>query len=102
MAENNDVIKFTESEVTSIDEIRNNVSQIFVQIGQIQVEKRRRLEELDKSETKLYDELKEINESEESLFKELNTKYGDGQYNPKTGEFTPGMADEPQVPSAVV
>ena len=43
-------IKFTEEEVGKINSLRQDVSNLFVQLGQLQVEKRRRVEEIENLE----------------------------------------------------
>ena len=58
-------------------------------MGQISIEKVRRLKELEDKEIELMAKHTELIDVEQTLFKELNKKYGDGNYNPETGEFTP-------------
>jgi hypothetical protein len=82
-------IKFTEDEVKEINQLRFDVGAIFTQIGQIQIEKKKRLEELEENEANLLNQYKELVTKEDTLFKELNEKYGDGDYDPNTGIFTP-------------
>lgn len=82
-------VTFTKEEIKKIDDLRIEVSTIFTQLGQIVVEKKKRLEELEATELKLTTRHSELSVTEQTLFKELNTKYGNGNYNPETGEFTP-------------
>jgi hypothetical protein len=82
-------IKFTEDEVKEINELRFEVGSVFTQLGQIQIEKRKRLEELEQNETSLLNKYTELVAKEDILFKGLNDKYGDGDYDPNTGIFTP-------------
>lgn len=82
-------IKFTEDEVKEINQLRFDVGAVFTQLGQIQIEKKKRLEELEENETNLLIKYKELVAKEDTLFKELNEKYGDGDYDPNTGIFTP-------------
>lgn len=84
-----ETIKFTEEEQTSIKELRQQVTTLFTQLGQVRVERERRLTEIDNLESQLLTQHKELTEKEQELFKSLNEKYGDGNYNPETGEFTP-------------
>jgi len=44
---------------------------------------------LEDKEIELMAKHTELIDVEQTLFKELNKKYGDGNYNPETGEFTP-------------
>lgn len=85
-------IKFTKDEVKRINELRLEVSQVFTQLGQLSIEKKNRLAEMDVAETKLADRHRELVDVEQELFKELNGKYGDGNYDPETGIFTPVVA----------
>lgn len=82
-------IKFTEDEVKQINELRIEVGGVFTELGQIHIEKRRRLSELEEREAELTKQHSDLVIKEETLFKGLNEKYGDGDYNPTTGEFTP-------------
>jgi hypothetical protein len=82
-------IKFTEEEVKEINDLRFEVGSVFTQLGQIQIEKRKRLEELEQNETSLLEKYTELVAKEDVLFKGLNEKYGDGDYDPNTGIFTP-------------
>ena len=82
-------IKFTEDEVKQINELRIEVGSVFTELGQIYIEKKRRLSELEVREAELTKQHSDLVIKEETLFKGLNEKYGDGDYNPTTGEFTP-------------
>lgn len=97
-------IKFTEDEVKQINDLRINASQIFTQLGQISIEKDRRnkqheqsLQELQTAEAELYGKHTELATTEQTLFKTLNEKYGDGNYDPETGIFTPIKKSEKAV-----
>jgi hypothetical protein len=39
-------IKFTEEEITSINQLKTDVELVFLQMGQLSVERKKRLEEL--------------------------------------------------------
>jgi len=82
-------IKFTEEEVKEINDLRFEVGSVFTQLGQVQIEKRKRLEELEQNEASLLQKYTELVAKEDVLFKGLNEKYGDGDYDPNTGIFTP-------------
>jgi len=82
-------IKFTEEEVKEINDLRFEVGSVFTQLGQLHIEKKKRLEELEQNETELLNKYKELVVKEDTLFKGLNEKYGDGDYDPNTGIFTP-------------
>lgn len=82
-------IKFTQEEVEQINQLRDDVSLVFVQMGQVSLERKKRLEELDEIESQLIKQHQGLVEKEQELFKGLNEKYGDGNYDPNTGIFTP-------------
>lgn len=89
-------IKFTEEEIKSINDLRIEVSGVFAQLGQLSIERVKRLKELDANLDFLMSKHAELEDVEKTLFKELNDKYGDGNYNPDTGEFTPIDTQKPQ------
>lgn len=84
-----ETIKFTEEEVQAIQALRQNVTNVFTQLGQVRIERKRRLEEIEKLESELHDRHTALQDEEQKLFAQLNEKYGDGNYNPETNEFIP-------------
>ena len=82
-------VKFTKEEVGSINQLRTEVSNVFTQLGQIEIEKQRSINEIDSIQKQLIQKHSELQQKEQELFKGLNDKYGDGNYDPATGEFTP-------------
>ena len=91
-------IKFTEEEVKQIDEIRNQTSLIFQRLGQLSIEEEKRLAEIAQAKKDLNDQLNIIRETETKLFTSLNTKYGDGNYDPDTNVFTPIKQEKQEQP----
>ena len=89
-----ETIKFTEEEVSQINQLRQDVSSIFVQLGQLQIEKKRRIDEVENTEKQLIEQHQNLVKQEQDLFKGLNEKYGDGNYDPNSGEFTPSQKQE--------
>lgn len=81
-------IQFTEEEVSKINQLRADVSNVFTQLGQLEIEKERRVQELDSIKKQLLTKHSELQIVEEELFKGLNEKYGDGNYDPSTNTFT--------------
>jgi hypothetical protein len=55
----------------------------------IQIEKRKRIEEIEKLENELIGKHSALVQSEKDMFSELNEKYGDGNYDPSSNTFTP-------------
>ncbi len=82
-------IKFTEEEVSEINTLRQNVANVFTRLGQLQIEKNRRISEIENVEKGIIAEHQTLIEQENTLFQGLNKKYGDGNYDPNTNEFIP-------------
>jgi len=89
-------IRFSEVEIQRINDLRIAVSGVFTQLGQVSIEKLRLATEYGKAtndiETNKESLLKkhaELVETEQTLYKELNEKYGNGNFDPETGIFTP-------------
>lgn len=89
-----ETIQFTEEEVQSINQLRQDVANVFTQLGQLTIEKNRRLDELDDLEEGLIEKHQELQKKEQEIFKGLNDKYGDGNYDPTTNTFTPTPKEE--------
>jgi predicted transcriptional regulator len=89
-----ETIQFTQEEVQSINQLRQEVANVFTQLGQLTIERNRRLDELDDLEEQLLEKHKELQKQEQELFKGLNEKYGDGNYDPTTNTFTPTPKEE--------
>ena len=90
-------IKFTDEEVSQINQLRNDVSNIFTQLGQLSIEKKRRIDEVESLENELLEKHSKLTETEQELFKSLNDKYGDGNYDPSTNTFIPVEKTEEKV-----
>ena len=89
-----EAVKFTEEEVNSINQLRQDVSSVFTQLGQVSIEKNKRITEIEGIESQLIGKHTELQQQEQDLFKGLNEKYGDGNYDPTTGDFTPSENEE--------
>jgi hypothetical protein len=84
-------IKFTDSEIEEINNLRIEVGKVFTEMGSLQIEKRKQIAEFEQLENSLLQQHSDLVVKEEILFKGLNEKYGDGDYDPSTGEFTPAI-----------
>jgi len=87
-------IKFTEEEVSQINQLRQDVAEVFTKLGQIQIEKKRRIEEVTQVEDELLNKHSNLVQLEQDIFKGLNEKYGDGNYDPTTNSFIPSEIKE--------
>ena len=82
-------IKFTQEEIDKLNQLKQEAANIFVRLGQFYVERKKRLAELDSRQLELEEVYTTVLKKEEDLLKSLNIKYGDGNYDPATGVFTP-------------
>tara|TARA_Y100001938_G_scaffold145653_1_gene222801 strand:+ start:214 stop:513 length:300 start_codon:yes stop_codon:yes gene_type:complete len=82
-------IKFTKDELGSITELRSQIGSLFARIGQLHLEKKRRVQQVEQELLTAEGEYTNLVQQETDLFKELNDKYGDGNFDPTTGIFTP-------------
>ena len=92
-------IKFTEEELKSLNDLNQGYTTKQQQFGQLKVQRillTQQLVALDETEIRLETEYSELQKSEQNLVAELNTKYGPGQLDTKTGVFTPTAQQEPQ------
>ena len=95
-------IKFTKEEVQSVNDLRQDVANVFTRLGQLQIEKKRRIDELEVVEADLLNQHSVLVEKEQTMFKGLNDVYGDGNYDPETNTFTPVEKKEEILPTPEV
>tara|TARA_R110000803_G_scaffold88345_2_gene155341 strand:+ start:3930 stop:4202 length:273 start_codon:yes stop_codon:yes gene_type:complete len=89
MSENKKIEKV---DIESIKELRQKSSELIVKFGEVELEfiyAENRKNELDTYKAGLVKELTELQESEKTLTTDMETKYGQGNLNLETGEFTP-------------
>jgi len=95
-------LKFTNEEVQSVNDLRQDVANVFTRLGQLQIEKKRRIDEIEVVEQDLITQHSTLVEKEQNMFKGLNEKYGDGNYDPETNTFTPVEKKEEILPTPEV
>ena len=78
-------VKFTKEELTQVQNIRKDYTNVQYQFGQLKLAQIR----LDNDEVTLEDALKSIQDEEKKFLDEITEKYGQGSLNPETGVFTP-------------
>jgi len=81
--------KLQEEELTQINSIRNEASQIFFELGRIAIRRRNVNLQIDEDEEKLENQHDALVRRENELYQTLNKKYGDGEIDPIKGEFIP-------------
>ena len=86
------VVKFTEDELKSLEAVRNDYLNIQQEFGRTKVRKILALKQVDEIEQygdQLESAYLQVQETEQTLAKTLEDKYGKGNLNVETGEFTP-------------
>ena len=78
-------VKFTEEELTQVQNIQRSYTTIQNQFGQLKLAQIR----LDEQEVDLEEALKSIQSEEKTFLDSITEKYGQGTLNPETGVFTP-------------
>ena len=78
-------VKFTEEELTQVQNIQRSYTTIQNQFGQLKLAQIR----LDEQEVDLEEALKSIQSEEKTFLDNITEKYGQGTLNPETGVFTP-------------
>ena len=92
-----EAVKFSEEELQSLQELQNTYAGISTQFGQLKVSKMnllRQLDSLEQSEENLEHAWEDNRKIESELVQSLTEKYGAGQLNPQTGEYTPVSVQE--------
>jgi len=81
-------VKFTEEELTQVQNIQKSYATVQNQFGQLKMAQIR----LDEQEIELENSLKSLQEKESKFLDGITDKYGQGSLNPKTGVFTPNKS----------
>ena len=92
MAKKSKEIKFTQEELTQLQELQSGYKSIRDSFGTLEISKiqlEQRLESLSDEKLRLETQYNQIQVQENELVNELNEKYGAGNLNPETGVFTP-------------
>jgi len=76
--------KFTEEELTQVQNIQRSYANVQNQFGQLKLAQIR----LDNDEIALEEALKSVQEEEKKFLDGITEKYGEGSLNPETGVFT--------------
>ena len=82
-------VKFTEEELTQVQNIQASYQNIQSQFGQLKLAQIR----LDEQEVQLEDSLKSIQSEEKKFLDGITDKYGQGTLNAETGVFTPTTSE---------
>lgn len=86
------VIKFTESEMLAIAQLQSKYQQKIFELGQIELTKvdlEQQLQDNVKQREQLFEDWKKVQTEENNLLQQLSQKYGDGTLSLKDGTFKP-------------
>ena len=79
-----------QNEMQSIEELRNQSTDLIFQFGQVEMEMmivQKRLEELQNAKSDLEGQYIELQTKEQNVINDLTEKYGAGSLNVENGEF---------------
>ena len=85
-------IKFTKSEVSSIEELRNSFSDIQTLLGRLEIQRiqtEQSLENIHNDRLRLETRYSDLITEERKLVEDFTEKYGPGNLDPESGVFTP-------------
>ena len=92
MAKKSKEIKFTQEELTQLQELQSGYKNIRNSMGALEISRiqlEQRLDNLSDEKLRLETEYSQLVSTEQTLVGELNEKYGPGNLDPTTGVFTP-------------
>jgi hypothetical protein len=87
-----DKTKFTEDEMKSLQDLQSDYQEKQSLLGQLSVQRillTQQVEAIESRQVELEGEYTATQQKERELVETLNEKYGPGELNPETGEFTP-------------
>ena len=94
-----DTIKFTEDELNGLQAVRNDYQSVQNEFGALRVRRlqlEQQLNAIESREVELEGLYNQVKENETTLAKTLQDKYGPGNLNTQTGEFTPEVTTNTQ------
>lgn len=80
-----EVIKLSQEELQEINQIRNEYTLVYANIGLVQV----KIKELENENLSYYESLESLKQKEIDVFEKLKSVYGNGTIDLETGEFKP-------------
>jgi hypothetical protein len=89
----NNQIKITNQELEKVNSLRGSIVENVESIGRFNIKKHFLVKELESVEAELFALLQkseDLDKSEKELINEIVEKYGEGQLNFETGEYTKG------------
>ena len=90
-------VKFTEEELTQVQNIQRSYTSLQTQFGQLHMAKinlKKQYDDLQRIEEETQKRFEEVQKEENDLIETLTGKYGKGQLDPATGVFTPASEEK--------
>lgn len=89
--ENKQINKITSEELERVNSLRGSIVENVESIGRFNIKKHFLVKELEAVDTEIFSLLREsedLDQKEKTLINEIVEKYGEGQLNFETGEYT--------------
>jgi len=89
-----EIKKFTPEELAKLKELRTKYDTVSYTLGQLRIEQEllnEQVARLKEAETQLITDYKTLQIEEKAIADEIVKKYGNGEINIETGEFTPSV-----------
>jgi hypothetical protein len=90
-------VKFTEDEMTKLQELQqtyNGIQNGYGQVGVQRIRLEQQLADLENAEAGMKTQFEDTQTKEREFVQSINKKYGDGNLDVNTGEFTPAPPAE--------
>lgn len=80
-----EIKKLSQEELQEINQIRNDYTNLYANVGLVQV----KIKELEEEKSIYFQELDFLKEKEKAVFEKLKENYGNGTIDLESGEFKP-------------
>lgn len=87
-------IKLTAGELKDLVDLRSDVTNMLINLGQLAMERKQIQKEIDNKETEILSSQEELKKRETDLYSTIGAKYGEGNVDLETGVFTPNEKKE--------
>lgn len=87
-------IKLTAGELKDLIDLRTDVTNMLINLGQLAMEKKQILKEIGEKETEILSSQEPLKKRETDLYSSIGNKYGEGNVNLESGVFSPSEKKE--------
>jgi hypothetical protein len=82
-------INLTEEELKELVQLRTDISNMYIQLGQLSLQKSDYLKQIKEQEYEILKTQDELKERERVIYSNIGNKYGEGNVDLESGVFTP-------------